>query len=103
MGLCGSALIDLAAGLLRHRILTPQGKLCTPDELPGDVPPELRRRVVAYDGQVSFLLVPESESGTGKPDDDRWTVVRPAGRRHVPKRGRWAAAKPGERLTIPAI
>ncbi len=67
VGLCGSALIDLAAGLLRHRILTPQGKLCTPDELPGDVPPDLRRRVVAYDGQISFLIVPESDSGTGKP------------------------------------
>jgi uncharacterized 2Fe-2S/4Fe-4S cluster protein (DUF4445 family) len=67
LGLCGSALIDLVAGLLRHRILTPEGRLCLPEELPDDVLPELRRRVVAGDGQVSFLVVPEAESGTGKP------------------------------------
>ena len=67
LGLCGSALIDLAAGLLRHGILTSQGRLRGPDELPDDVPPELRRRVVPYDGQVSFMVVPETESGTGKP------------------------------------
>jgi uncharacterized 2Fe-2S/4Fe-4S cluster protein (DUF4445 family) len=67
LGLCGSGLIDLAAGLLRHRILTPQGKFRVADELPADLPPELRQRVVPYDGQASFLLVPESESGTGKP------------------------------------
>ncbi|OHB85386.1 MAG: hypothetical protein A2V98_13940 [Planctomycetes bacterium RBG_16_64_12] len=67
VGLCGSALIDLAAGLLRQRILTPEGRLCVGDELPDDVLPELRRRVVAHDGQVAFLVVPETESGTGKP------------------------------------
>ncbi len=67
VGLCGSALIDLAAGLLRHGILTPEGRMCTPDQLPDDVLPELRRRVVAHDGQVSFLVVPETESGTGQP------------------------------------
>ena len=67
LGLCGSALIDLAAGLLRHRIVTPQGNLCTADEPPGDLPPELRQRLVAHDGQASFLIVPKAESGTGKP------------------------------------
>jgi len=67
VGLCGSALIDLAAGLLRHKVLTPQGRLCVPDELPDDIFPELRRRVVAHDGQVSFLVVAETESGTGRP------------------------------------
>ena len=38
-----------------------------PDELPADLPAELRQRVVPYDGQASFLLVPAAESGTGKP------------------------------------
>ncbi|MFH1268508.1 MAG: ASKHA domain-containing protein [Planctomycetota bacterium] len=67
VGLCGSALIDLAAGLLRHRILTPEGRLPAPDELPDDVLPELRRRVMVDEGKVSFLVVPETESGTGRP------------------------------------
>ena len=67
VGLCGSALIDLAAELLRHRILTPQGRIGVPDELPGEVLPDLRRRVISHDGQVSFLVAAESETGTGKP------------------------------------
>lgn len=67
VGICGSALIDVAAGLLRHRMLSPEGRLCVPDELPSGLPPELQRRVVAHDGQVSFLLVAEDESGTGRP------------------------------------
>ncbi len=33
-GLCGSGLIDVAAELLRHKVLSPQGKLHTPDQLP---------------------------------------------------------------------
>ena len=66
LGLCGSALIDLTAGLLRHGILTPQGRMCLPDELPEHVPAELRRRVVANGRQASFILVPEAESGTGR-------------------------------------
>jgi len=37
------------------------------DELPADLAPDLRRRVVAYDGQVSFLLASEDRSGTGRP------------------------------------
>ena len=36
-GLCGSGLIDVAAELLRHGLLTPQGRLQTPDQLPADV------------------------------------------------------------------
>ncbi len=67
VGLCGSALIDLAAGLLRHGILSPEGRLNVPDDLPSRVPEGLRRRIVAHDGQVSFLLVSETESGTGSP------------------------------------
>lgn len=67
VGLCGSALIDLAAELLRHRILTPEGRICPPDELPADLLPDLRRRVIADDGRVAFLVAPETETGTGKP------------------------------------
>jgi len=67
VGLCGSALVDLAAGLLRHGIVTPQGRMQLPEELPDDLVPELRRRVVSYHGEVSFVVVPETDSGTGGP------------------------------------
>jgi uncharacterized 2Fe-2S/4Fe-4S cluster protein (DUF4445 family) len=67
VGMCGSALVDLAAGLLRHRILVPEGRFSPPDELPAHVPSELRRRIVLDDGQMAFLVVPETESGNGQP------------------------------------
>ena len=67
VGLCGSALIDVGAELLRHGILTPQGRLLAGDELPQDLPADLRDRVVANNGAVAFLLAGETETGTGRP------------------------------------
>ncbi len=67
VGICGSALIDLAAGLLEQGLVSPEGRLLPPEELPGDLAPDLHRRVVALDGQLAFLLVPDAESGTGRP------------------------------------
>lgn len=67
VGLCGSALIDLAAEMLRHGLLTPEGRLRTPDQLPDDVLPDLAQRLVVHDGQVAFLLAVPSETGTGGP------------------------------------
>lgn len=66
-GLCGSGLIDVAAELLRHKVLSPQGKLLASDQLPRDVLPDLRQRIVLHDGKAAFLLVPKDESATGKP------------------------------------
>jgi uncharacterized 2Fe-2S/4Fe-4S cluster protein (DUF4445 family) len=67
VGLCGSALIDLAAELLRHGLLTPQGRLLSTDELPDNVLPDLAGRLVQHDSQASFLLAPETETGNGRP------------------------------------
>ena len=67
VGLCGSGLIDLAAELLRHGVITSDGKLLAADRLPGDLLPDLRRRVIEQDGKAAFLLVPEEESANGKP------------------------------------
>jgi len=67
VGLCGSGLIDTAAELLRHKLLAPDGRLRTPDELPDDVPADLRRRVTVHDGQVAFLLAEPAETGHGRP------------------------------------
>ena len=65
-GLCGSGLIDLAAELLRHKVLSSQGKLQTPDQLPDGVLPDLRERIVLHEGKAAFRLGTEEESATGK-------------------------------------
>jgi len=67
VGLCGSALIDTAAELLRHKLMSPEGRLQTPETLPGNVLPDLAERLVVRDRQVSFLLASETETGNGKP------------------------------------
>jgi uncharacterized 2Fe-2S/4Fe-4S cluster protein (DUF4445 family) len=67
VGLCGSALIDAAAELLRHGVLASDGRLPSADKLPDRVLPDLRRRVVADNGKSAFVLVPADESGTGRP------------------------------------
>jgi uncharacterized 2Fe-2S/4Fe-4S cluster protein (DUF4445 family) len=66
-GLCGSGLIDVAAELLRHGILTPQGRLLAADQLPPGVPPDLANRIVSQDNQLSFLLATETETADGRP------------------------------------
>ena len=55
-GLCGSALVDLAAELLRSGLLTSAGRLLGPDELPAGTPDALRRRVAADSSGVRFIL-----------------------------------------------
>jgi uncharacterized 2Fe-2S/4Fe-4S cluster protein (DUF4445 family) len=66
VGICGSALIDLAAELLRYGIITPEGRLLVADQLPPDVPPELAGRV-SPTSPVWFLLAAETETGIGRP------------------------------------
>ena len=57
IGMCGSALVDLAAELLRIGVVTPEGRLLTGDELPETVPDLIRERAVAgADGQPHFVL-----------------------------------------------
>jgi uncharacterized 2Fe-2S/4Fe-4S cluster protein (DUF4445 family) len=57
MGLCGSGLIDLAAELLRHGVVSPEGRMLTPQELPPSLPTALKRRLIHdNDGKIQFLL-----------------------------------------------
>ncbi|MBN1394672.1 MAG: DUF4445 domain-containing protein [Pirellulales bacterium] len=67
MGICGSGLIDAAAEMLRHGALDCAGRLRTPDQLPSNVLPDMARRIVMHQGQVSFLLVDEGESADQRP------------------------------------
>ncbi|MGO8691246.1 MAG: ASKHA domain-containing protein [Thermoguttaceae bacterium] len=66
-GLCGSALIDAAAELLRHGILSPQGRMALPGELPAGVPPDLARRIVLYENQPALELAAAGETAGGGP------------------------------------
>jgi len=57
VGLCGSGLIDLAAGLLNAGILSPMGNLLDGEDLPYDLPTALRKRIRNEPGnQREFLL-----------------------------------------------
>lgn len=67
VGVCGSGLIDLAAEMLRHRIISPEGRMSAPGQLPDDIPADFRRRVIGYENQTAFLVAGEAETGTGKP------------------------------------
>lgn len=67
IGLCGSALIDLTAELLQHGVLSPEGRLRVPEDLPADLVPDLRHRIVPHGAQVAFLLASEKETATGRP------------------------------------
>ncbi|MCJ7544213.1 MAG: ASKHA domain-containing protein [Phycisphaerae bacterium] len=61
VGLCGSGLIDLAAGLLEAGIVTPQGRLLPREELPAELPAALAERVERdTGGQVRFRIGPKS-------------------------------------------
>ena len=48
-------------------MLTPQGRLQTPDQLPAGVSPDLAERIILHDGQASFLLAATAETADGRP------------------------------------
>lgn len=56
-GVCGSGLIDLIAQLLECGLITCEGRMLRPDELPVSVAPAIADRVrLDTNGQVEFLL-----------------------------------------------
>ncbi|MBM4143541.1 MAG: DUF4445 domain-containing protein [Lentisphaerae bacterium] len=65
-GLCGTALIDAAAGLLRRGILDATGRILSAEEAPAGLPAALRARLVAEDGATRFVLVRAEHSATGQ-------------------------------------
>jgi uncharacterized 2Fe-2S/4Fe-4S cluster protein (DUF4445 family) len=67
IGLCGTALIDAVAEMLRHGIVDETGRLLTGDELPAGLPACLRDRVVVDKGEPCFVLAEPDEGGIGRP------------------------------------
>ncbi len=65
-GLCGTALIDAAAELLRHGLLDETGRLLPADEAPAATPPALLGRLVTRGTETDFLLAPAEQSATGE-------------------------------------
>ena len=61
-GLCGTALIDTVAEMLRHGLLDTTGRMSMPDELPAALPEALRRRVERQGDDARLVLAP----ATGK-------------------------------------
>jgi uncharacterized 2Fe-2S/4Fe-4S cluster protein (DUF4445 family) len=67
VGLCGSALIDVSAELLRHGLLMSEGLLLPPDLAPEETPAELLERTIMTDEGAAFVLAREEETGIDGP------------------------------------
>jgi len=68
LGICGSGLIDLSAELLRVGIVSPEGRLLPPDELPAGLPEALRKRVrTSKDGGTIFTVAEAAAGAFGEP------------------------------------
>jgi uncharacterized 2Fe-2S/4Fe-4S cluster protein (DUF4445 family) len=61
-GLCGTALIDAVAGLLRVGIIDETGRILPSEELAASVPEALRARLVTEGNETRFMLVNAAES-----------------------------------------
>lgn len=60
-GLCGTALIDGVAEMLRHGILDDTGRINLPDELPATLPLTLKQRVLSDGNDGSFVLAADND------------------------------------------
>ncbi len=64
-GICGSALIDVAAELLRSGLLMPEGLLLTAEDAPSAVPQALRDRLIPGEDGTQFVIARAEETATG--------------------------------------
>jgi uncharacterized 2Fe-2S/4Fe-4S cluster protein (DUF4445 family) len=66
-GLCGTALIDVVAELLRVGAIESTGRLLPPDEMPSSVPEPIKRRVAEGDNGLEFAIARKEETSLGGP------------------------------------
>ncbi len=62
IGICGSGLVDAAAGMLDSGILDPTGRLNEPDELPEETAKQYDGRLITIDDERAFLIAGEDEA-----------------------------------------
>lgn len=67
VGLCGSALLDVAAELRRLGFLEETGRLLEANELPEDAPLALRERLVESEDGTEYVVARAGETRTGEP------------------------------------
>jgi uncharacterized 2Fe-2S/4Fe-4S cluster protein (DUF4445 family) len=67
VGLCGTALIDSAAWLLRLGIIEETGRMLLRDEVSSEVPSAIRDRVSAEGDEIGFVLAEAKETASGEP------------------------------------
>ncbi len=61
-GLCGTALIDAAADLLRTGIIDETGRILPADELPAGIPEALQSRLITEGNETRFVLAPAEDA-----------------------------------------
>jgi len=66
-GICGTALIDLVAELLRVGCIDPTGRLLPPEEWPRSAPEAIRRRIVEDGGGLGFVVAQREETALEGP------------------------------------
>jgi uncharacterized 2Fe-2S/4Fe-4S cluster protein (DUF4445 family) len=67
VGLCGSALIDVAAELLRNGMVISQGMMLSGGDMPDTMSSTLRGRLVVADEEQAFVIAPQGETGAHGP------------------------------------
>jgi uncharacterized 2Fe-2S/4Fe-4S cluster protein (DUF4445 family) len=66
-GMCGTALIDLVAELLRVGAIDPTGRLLPPEETPANTSDAIKARLVEGERGVEFVIVRAEETQIGGP------------------------------------
>ncbi len=57
VGICGSGLLDLVCEFYRAGVIDPSGRIRAADQLPGSVPPALRRRLIPRETGVNDIAI----------------------------------------------
>jgi len=60
LGICGSGIVDVASELIKKGIVDETGRMKTAEELQGKLDSRLLKRIVEYNGQLAFVLDPQS-------------------------------------------
>ncbi|MFO7821279.1 MAG: ASKHA domain-containing protein [Lentisphaeria bacterium] len=67
VGICGTALIDAVAELLRQGLIEETGRIRPATEAPKNTPESLLSRLETKDNETNFLLASAAETGSGEP------------------------------------